>query len=170
MYLTKEAVARLRPNNNTEINTLIRILKHPANLQLFLRPCRLILWYYHTYCTFSSKKNQMGLGILCLADIICFKQDLCRGTLSARYCSRGVDRAVLRNFLLPDLSEVYTTKDTVRPSRIGSSTVSTLGSSLSNLLYSSKILVALSLASSGATTLPDHKTLSDKITLPFLVF
>ena len=33
--LTKEVVARLRPNNETEINTLIRILKSPTNYSFF---------------------------------------------------------------------------------------------------------------------------------------
>ena len=32
---TKEYVARLRPNNNEEINTLIRILRSPANFSFF---------------------------------------------------------------------------------------------------------------------------------------
>ncbi|MBT8184330.1 MAG: phosphatase PAP2 family protein [Eudoraea sp.] len=35
MDITKEAVARLRPNNNVEINTLIRILKSPTNYSFF---------------------------------------------------------------------------------------------------------------------------------------
>ena len=33
--LTKHSVARLRPNNNTEINTLIRILKNPTTYSFF---------------------------------------------------------------------------------------------------------------------------------------
>ncbi len=33
--LTKEVVARLRPNNNEEINTLIRIVKSPSNFSFF---------------------------------------------------------------------------------------------------------------------------------------
>lgn len=33
--LTKETVARLRPNNNTDINTLIRILKTPTTYSFF---------------------------------------------------------------------------------------------------------------------------------------
>lgn len=33
--LTKEFVARLRPNNNEEINTLIRILRSPTNYSFF---------------------------------------------------------------------------------------------------------------------------------------
>ncbi len=33
--LTKEVVARLRPNNNEEINTLIRIVKSPTNFSFF---------------------------------------------------------------------------------------------------------------------------------------
>ena len=33
--LTKEVVARLRPNNEVEINTLIRILKSPTNYSFF---------------------------------------------------------------------------------------------------------------------------------------
>ena len=33
--VTKEYVARLRPNNETEINTLIRILKSPTNYSFF---------------------------------------------------------------------------------------------------------------------------------------
>ena len=35
MQLTKESVARLRPNNDTEINALIRILKTPDNYSFF---------------------------------------------------------------------------------------------------------------------------------------
>ncbi len=34
-HLTKEGVARLRPNNNLEINTLIRILKTPTDYSFF---------------------------------------------------------------------------------------------------------------------------------------
>lgn len=33
--ITKEFVARLRPNNDTEVNTLIRILKSPSNFSFF---------------------------------------------------------------------------------------------------------------------------------------
>lgn len=33
--VTKEFFGRLRPNNNTEINTLIRILKSPTNFSFF---------------------------------------------------------------------------------------------------------------------------------------
>ncbi|MFH6604722.1 phosphatase PAP2 family protein [Maribacter algicola] len=33
--LTKEAVARIRPNNNEEINTLIRIVKSPTDFSFF---------------------------------------------------------------------------------------------------------------------------------------
>ena len=35
MQITKESVARLRPNNDVEINTMIRILKHPASYSFF---------------------------------------------------------------------------------------------------------------------------------------
>jgi undecaprenyl-diphosphatase len=35
MQLTKDAVGRLRPNNDVEINTLIRILKSPDNYSFF---------------------------------------------------------------------------------------------------------------------------------------
>ncbi|HMB64077.1 MAG TPA: phosphatase PAP2 family protein [Eudoraea sp.] len=35
MELTKEFVGRLRPNNDVEVNTLIRILKSPANYSFF---------------------------------------------------------------------------------------------------------------------------------------
>lgn len=44
-YLVKEWVARLRPNNTEEINTLIRILKSPDGYSFFLAilPVRLVL-------------------------------------------------------------------------------------------------------------------------------
>jgi undecaprenyl-diphosphatase len=35
MQLTKEYVARLRPNNDVDVNTLIRILKSPTNYSFF---------------------------------------------------------------------------------------------------------------------------------------
>src|SRR5690606_23453110 len=54
----------------------------------------------------------------------------------------------------------------VRPSLMGSSTVSTLGSSFNFLLNSNNTGVLLSFGSNGSTTLPLQSTLSERI-IPF---
>src|SRR5690606_42142002 len=62
------------------------------------------------------------------------------------------------------------TRVIVKPSRIGNNTDSTLGSVLIFVLYALMATADLSFGFTSSKTLPDHNTLSDKITPPGFIF
>src|SRR5690606_22685973 len=106
---------------------------------------------------------------LYLAHPFCHESNLCRCPLSNRHHCGGSRWHFIGHFVLWALQAFYSTRLSVSPSLMGNNTVSTLGSSLSFSLYVTKAAVALSDFWTGSTTLPDHSTLSERMTLPGFV-
>ena len=87
--LTKGFFERLRPNNNAEISSIIRVFKKSGQFQFFLWTCGQFFFYNNLDGLISQKESKMVLDFLYLAFAICLKQDLRGRALSGRYYCRG---------------------------------------------------------------------------------